>query len=202
MCPQNFQRRGEQPTLATPPRVGPKTLANPKPTRVGKTGGPGGAKPPWRGAVGGVPPRNQKRGRAAHINKPATSGTQNAGKPSAYGGGQNGGSRGAKPPWRGAVGGVPPRNQKRGRVAHINKPATSGTQNPGKPSAYGGGQNGGPGGRSPTAKNSCHLIAFLTEEVPQKASCVHRLPPPMVVGESKNYPRFFLKVPYLRDPLL
>jgi len=48
------------------------------------------------------------------------------------------------------VGGVPPQNQKKGRVAHISEPATSGTQNPGKPSANEGGQNlGGPGGRSP-----------------------------------------------------
>jgi len=45
MCPQNFQRRGEQLTPVTPPRVGPKTLANPKPTRVGKTGGSRGRSP-------------------------------------------------------------------------------------------------------------------------------------------------------------
>jgi len=38
--------------------------------------------------VGGVPPQNQKRGRVARISKPATSGTQNAGKPKAYEGGQ------------------------------------------------------------------------------------------------------------------
>ena len=37
------------PTLATPPRVGSKTLANPKLTRVGK-GGPGGGAP-WRGCA-------------------------------------------------------------------------------------------------------------------------------------------------------
>jgi hypothetical protein len=43
MCPQNFERGGELPTLATPPRVGPKTLANPKPMRVGKGGGGGEA---------------------------------------------------------------------------------------------------------------------------------------------------------------
>jgi hypothetical protein len=67
------------PTLATLPRVGPKTLADPKPTGVGK-GGPGG-EAPMAGVVGGVPPQIQKRGRAAHISNPATSGTQNAGKP-------------------------------------------------------------------------------------------------------------------------
>jgi len=42
--PQNLKRGGELPTLATPPRVGPKTLANPKLTRVGK-GGPRGRSP-------------------------------------------------------------------------------------------------------------------------------------------------------------
>ena len=56
MCPQNFERGGELPPLATPPRVGPKTLANPQPTRVGKTGARG-AKPPMAGGVGGYPPK-------------------------------------------------------------------------------------------------------------------------------------------------
>jgi len=51
MCPQNFQRRGDQLTPVTPPRVGPKPLANPKPTRVGKPGSRE-AKPPWRGLWG------------------------------------------------------------------------------------------------------------------------------------------------------
>jgi hypothetical protein len=63
------------------------------------------------GCVGGVPPQNQKKGRVAHISNPATSGAQNASKPSAHGGGQNGGSRGAEPPWQGVMGGVPPQNQ-------------------------------------------------------------------------------------------
>ena len=96
--------------------------------------------------MGGVPPRNQKRERGAHISKPAKSGTQNAGKPSANGGGQGG--PGGASPLAGGVGGVPPRNQKRERGAHISKPATSGTQNAGKPSAHEGGQ-GGPGGTAP-----------------------------------------------------
>jgi len=46
-APKNIKIGGESPTSATPPRVGPKTLANPQPTGVGK-GGPGGHKPPWR----------------------------------------------------------------------------------------------------------------------------------------------------------
>jgi hypothetical protein len=132
---------------AIPPRVGPETLANPQPTRVGKPGGPGG-RSPLAGAVGGVPPRNQKRGRGARINNPATSGTQDAGKPSANEGGQTGGPGGASP-LAGGCGGVPPRNQKRGRGARINNPATSGTQNVGEPKANEGGQSGVEGAQPP-----------------------------------------------------
>jgi len=101
MCPQNFQVRGELPTLATPPRVGPKTLANPQLTRVGKKGGPGGQSP-MAGGCGGCAPRKPKLGRVAHSGNPATSGTQNVGKPRAHGGGQKGGTRtlrGHAPNW-------------------------------------------------------------------------------------------------------
>jgi hypothetical protein len=140
-------------------RVGPKTLANPQPTGVGKWGVQG-AKLPWRGAVGsphggglwGVSPHETKRGgRVAHPCNPATSGAQATGEPSAYGGGQRG-SREAEPPWRGAVGGVPPQIQKRGRGAHINKPATSGTQTLANPKPTGVGTKGGPGGASPPGR--------------------------------------------------
>jgi len=55
-----------------------------------------GVQPPPRG-LGGCAPTIPKRGRVACISNPATSGAQNPGKPSAYEGGQNGGSRGAKP---------------------------------------------------------------------------------------------------------
>jgi hypothetical protein len=58
------------------------------------------------------------------------------------------GVEGAVPPPRG-LGGCAPQKPKEGRVASINKPATSGTQNAGKPKAYEGGQKGGPGGLSP-----------------------------------------------------
>jgi len=60
-----------------------------------------------------VPPKFSKKERAANYYHPATRGTQNAGEPSANEGGAMG-VQGAKPPWRGVVGGVPPRNQKRG----------------------------------------------------------------------------------------
>ena len=78
---------------------------------------------------------------------PATSGTQNAGEPKAYEGGQRG-PRGAKPPWRGIMG-VSPHNTKEGRVANPCNPATSGAQNSGEPAAHEGGQTGGPGGGAP-----------------------------------------------------
>jgi len=38
VSPHKTKRGGEVPTLANPPRVGPKTLANPQPTGVGKGG--------------------------------------------------------------------------------------------------------------------------------------------------------------------
>ena len=95
-------------------------------------------------------PQNKKRGQVAHLSKPATSGTQNSGEPSAHGGWAKLGARGAKPPWQG-VWGMCPQNKKRGQVAHISKPATSGAQNSGEPSAHGGGQNWGPGGEAPMA---------------------------------------------------
>jgi hypothetical protein len=74
-------------------------------------GGQGDGAPMARG-LGDVPPE-QKGGRAAHLSNPATSGTQNAGKPSAYRGGQMG-VQGAQAPWRVAWGGVPPQIQRRG----------------------------------------------------------------------------------------
>ena len=147
MCPQN-KTRGEQPALATPLRVGPKTPANPRPTRVGKRGVQGG-EAPMAGGLGGVPPTKPKGGRVAHPCNLATSGAQNAGKPSAHEGGQRG--------WRECsplpvgIEDVPPGNQNWGRVAHINNPAASGTQNAGEPKANEGGQWGVQGGIAPMA---------------------------------------------------
>ena len=58
------------------------------------------------------------------------------------------GSRGQSP-LAGGLGDVPPQIQKRGRVAHISNPATSGAKNAGEPKTNGGGQMGGPGGGAP-----------------------------------------------------
>ena len=80
MSPHKFKRGGELAPLATPLRVGPKTLANPKPTGVGKRGSRG--RSPLAGGVWGVSPhKTLKGGRVAHLSNPATSGTQNAGEP-------------------------------------------------------------------------------------------------------------------------
>jgi hypothetical protein len=78
----------------TPPRVGPKTPANTKPTKVGRWGWRG--RSPLPGGLGDVPPKFSKKGKVAHSYSPATSGTQNAGKPKANEGGQRG-SRGRSP---------------------------------------------------------------------------------------------------------
>jgi len=96
------------------------------------------------------PHKTRKRERIAHISNHATSGTQNAGEPSAYGGGQTG-VQGGEAPMAGGLGGVPPQNQKRERVAHISNHATSGTQNAGEPLANGGRQTGVQGGEAPMA---------------------------------------------------
>jgi len=64
------------------------------------------------GGCGGCPPTKPKEGRVARISNPAPSGAQNAGKPSANGGGQRG-VQGGEAPWRGAVG-VSPHETKRG----------------------------------------------------------------------------------------
>jgi hypothetical protein len=119
MCPQETLKRGKVSTPATPPRVGPRTQANPQPTRVGNRGSRG-AKPPWRGAVGGVPPQNRKKGRVARFGNSATSGTQNAGEPSANEGWAIGGP-GGEAPMAGGCGGCPPTKPKEGASSPLWK---------------------------------------------------------------------------------
>ena len=107
-APKNIKIRGELPTLANPPRVGPKTLANPKPTGVGKWGGSRGVKPPWRG-VWGVSPHKFKRG--SELPTIATTprvGPKTLANPQPAGVGKTGGPGGASP-WRG-VWGICPQN--------------------------------------------------------------------------------------------
>jgi len=148
-CAPKIKKEGASCHISNPATSGTQNAGEPSAHEGGQTGVQG-AKPPWRGVVGGVLPQNIKRERVAHISNPATSGTQNPGRPSAHEGGQTG-VQGASPPGGGLWGVSPPQNLKRGRVAHISNPATSGTQNSGEPSASEGGQMGGPGDEAPLA---------------------------------------------------
>jgi len=123
-----------------------KNAGEPSAHGGGKRGAGGEA--PWRGVVGGGPPRNLKRWRAAPLGNPATSGTQSVGKPSAHGGGQMG-VQGAEPPGGGLWGVSPHKTLKGGEQPPLGNPATSGTQNAGKPSAHGGGELGVEGAAPP-----------------------------------------------------
>jgi hypothetical protein len=111
VSPHKTKRGGELSTLATPPRVGPRTLANPKPTGVGKRGWRG--RSPLPGGLGDVPPRTKNKGRVANSCNQAMSGPQNAGKPKANGGGKMGGPGGQSPHGRG-YGGCAPTKPKEG----------------------------------------------------------------------------------------
>jgi len=108
MCPQKFKRRGELPTLATPPRVGPKTLANPKSTRVGKRG-VHGAQAPWRG-VWGVSPHKTKKGANSYPLKPRHEWDLKRRQTLSQRGWAKRGSRG-RSPLAGGMGDVPPQIQ-------------------------------------------------------------------------------------------
>jgi len=109
MCPQNFERGGELPPLVTPPRVGPKTLVNPQPTRVGKPGGSRGAKPPWQGVWGMCPQNFERGGELPPLVTPPRVGPKTLANHQPTRVGKPGGSRGAKPPWQGVWGDTPPK---------------------------------------------------------------------------------------------
>jgi hypothetical protein len=144
--PTKPSKGGELPALATPPRVGPKTLAK-KANGGGQMGSPGGGAP-WRGAWGVSPHKTLKGGELPTLATPPRVGPKTPASPKPTGVGKWE-VQGGEAPWRGVVGGVPPQNLKRGRVAHISNPATSGTQNAGEPKANGGGQMGVQGGEAP-----------------------------------------------------
>ena len=109
--PPKAKGGGELPTLATPPRVGPKTPANPQPTGVGK-GGPGGASP-LAGGCGGCPPQIQKRERVAHISTPTHEWDPKPRQTLSPRGWAMGGSRG-RSPHGGGLWGVSPTKTKEG----------------------------------------------------------------------------------------
>jgi len=133
MCPQNFQRRGEQLTLTTPATGGAQNPGKPSANEGGQWGGQGG-EAPMAGGRGGVPftPTEVslfEKGRPAPTLIKA-------------------GVEGAQPPPRG-LGDVPPKFSKKGRAANSYHPATGGTQNAGKPSANEGGKRGSMGAKPP-----------------------------------------------------
>jgi len=117
--PPKFQKRGQLSTPATPPRVGPKTLANLKPTRVGKWGVQGG-EAPMAGAVGGAPPQNLKGGELPTLATCPRVGPKTLANPKPTRVGKRG-SRGLRP-LAGGRGGVPPQNLKRGELPTLATP--------------------------------------------------------------------------------
>ncbi len=165
--PHKDKRGNELPTLANPPRVGPKTLANPQPTRVGN-GGSRGAKPPGKGP-GGCAPKSQRRGRVADPCNPATSGTQNASKPKANEGGKMGGPGGRSPLARG-LGDVPPKAKGGGEMPTPATPPRVGPKTPANPKPTRVGKWGGPGGRRPPGRGLWGCPPTKTKE---GTSCPH-----------------------------
>jgi hypothetical protein len=117
VSPHKTKRRGDLPTLATPPRVGPKTLANPQPTRVGKRGIQG-AQAPWQG-VWGMSPQNLKRGASSPLlpTSPRV-GPKTLANPKPMRVGKQG-VQGGEAPWQGVWGMCPQNFQRRGRVATL-----------------------------------------------------------------------------------
>ena len=106
------------------------------------------------GVVGGVPPQNLKKGRAANPCNPATSGTQNAGEPSAHEGGQWG-SRG-RSPLPGGMGDVPPKLKRVGNSLNTHEEHLSQFRN-----------------TSLSFNNLTHLLfyaIFIVEEIQRRAS--------------------------------
>jgi hypothetical protein len=67
-CPPTKPKEGASCPPSNPPRVGPNTLANPKPTG-GAKGGPGGL-PPGGGGCGGCPPTKPKEGASCPLWQP------------------------------------------------------------------------------------------------------------------------------------
>ncbi len=111
VSPRKDKRGNELPALATPPRVGPKTPANPKPTGVGKRGVQGGVSP-HGGGLWGVSPRKDKRGNELPaLATPPRVGPKTLASPKPTRAG-NGGGGGAAPSQ--GVWGMCPQNKKEG----------------------------------------------------------------------------------------
>ena len=146
-CPPRNLKRGELPSLTNPPTSGtqnPGELSangggqTPQPACKGVKWGVQGGKAPWQGAWGMCPQKTLK-GEIASPCNPATEWDLRHWRTIGKRGWEKGGP-GGEAPMAGGVGGVPPRNLKRGELPSLTNPPTSGTQNSGKLSANGGGQ--------------------------------------------------------------
>ena len=169
VSPHKTKRGGELPALAHPPRVGPRTLANPKPTGVGK-GSPGG-RSPHGGGLWGVSPHKTKRGSEL---PPLTSqprvGPKKLANPQLTGVGK--GSPGGRSPHGGGLWGVSPHKTKRGsELPALATQPRVGPKTLASPQPAGVGKTGGsrgaepPGGRYPpknTTGNFSSSEASLT----------------------------------------
>ena len=145
--PPQIQNQGQVAHPCNPATSGTQNAGEPKANGGGKNGGWRG-RSPLPGGLGDVPPRTLRKGRVAHISNPPTSGTQNAGKPKANGGGKNGGSRGAKPPWQGVWGVSPHKTKIRGEQPALAIPPRVGPKTLANPKPTGVGKTGVQGGTS------------------------------------------------------
>jgi len=111
-CPPTKSKEGgELPTLSTCPRVGPNTLANPQPTRVGNRWWRG--RSPLPGGLGDVPPRTLRRGESSPPYQPAHEWDPKLWRTLSPRGWENRWWRG-RSPLPGGLGDVPPRTLRRG----------------------------------------------------------------------------------------
>jgi len=167
--PQNL-KRGRVAHLSNLPRVGPKTLANPQPTGVGK-GGPGG-RSPHGGGSWGVSPHKFKRGGELPTLATCPRWDPKRQRTLSPRGWAKLGGGGGRSPLPGGLGDVPPSFQIRGRVALSCNPATSGTHSAGEPSAHGGGQRVVQGAKPPwRGHGGCPPTKSKGGELPTLATC-------------------------------
>jgi len=164
VSPPQIQKRGRVAHISHPATMGPRTLANPKPTGVGNGGWRG--RSPLPGGLGDVPPNFQRRGKQLTLVTPPRGGPRTLVNPQPTRVGQGG--PGGKAPWQGVVGGVPPHKFKRGgelpTLATRPRVGPRTLVNP-QPTRVG---QGGSRGRSPLAGvwGMCPKIFKLGDEWP------------------------------------
>jgi hypothetical protein len=154
VSPHETLKGDEQPTLATPPRVGPKTLANPQPTRVGKRGVQG-AEPPGGGSWGVSPHETLKGDEQPTLATPPRVGPKTLANPQPTRVGKRG-VQGGEAPMAGGMGGVPPKLKRVGNPLNTHEGHLSQFRN-----------------TSLSFNNLTHLLfyaIFIVEEIQRRAS--------------------------------